>query len=58
MKLSSIVFFLLFCNRTNASRQSTNPTIMCKRGDVFACCSVQFVAVAVSLISRCTKIRG
>jgi hypothetical protein len=25
--------FLAVCNRTNVSRQSTNPTIMCKRGD-------------------------
>ena len=28
--------FPAVCNRTNSSRQSTNPTIMCKRGDVFA----------------------
>jgi hypothetical protein len=37
-------FPLAVCYRTNASRQSTDPTIMCKRGDVFACFSVQFVA--------------
>jgi hypothetical protein len=41
MKLSFNCVFLAVCNRTNASRQSTNPTILCKRGDVFACCSVR-----------------
>ena len=45
-------FPLAIWYRTNASRQSTNPAIVCKRGDVFACCSVRFIAG--HLISRCT----
>ena len=37
-------FPLAVCYRTNASRQSTNPAIVRKRGDMFACCSVRFIA--------------
>jgi hypothetical protein len=37
-------FLLAVCYRTNASRQSTNPAIVCKRGDMFACCSVRSIA--------------
>ena len=37
-------FSLAVCYRTNANRQSTNPAIVRKRGDMFACCSVRFIA--------------
>jgi hypothetical protein len=39
-------FPLAVCYRTNASRQSTTPAIVRKRGDVFARCSVRFIAGA------------